>query len=67
MGEEGLYANAVISTDMHVCARVSVCLNVSSVLFCPLSLQMDSAAGSSGLLKDFLPIPSLLETKPSAF
>jgi len=54
---------------MSVCVCVCVRERDSKcpVLFCPLSLQMNSAAGSSGLLKDFLPIPSLLATKPSAF
>lgn len=64
-GEQGLYANAVTSSHMHAC--VCVCDKVSSVLFCPLTVQMNTAAGSSGLLKDFLPIPSLLATKLSAF
>lgn len=50
-GREGLYANVVIST--HICMWER--LKVSSVLFCPL--QTNSAASTSGTLKDFLPVP----------
>lgn len=65
-GGGGCYANAVTFSS----ARTASMCALKSVLcsyFCPLSLQMSSAAGSGGLLKDFLPIPSLLPAKPSAF